>query len=121
MLTPNSVKVTWNLSADVSDYLISCTTTASYAGGRNVIVNGGDKTSYTFNNLVKNTPYVITVQGLTKDGRKSICSNEVLLKTSTIGRWHMFNWVSIIKSSNMHMRLAMKFVSCLLVINVFHS
>ena len=121
MLTPNSVKVTWDLSADVSDYLISCTTTASYAGGRNVIVNGGDNTSYTFDNLVKNTPYVITVQSLTRDGRKSICSNEVSLKTFTAGRWYMANWVSIIKSSNIHMRLTVKFVSCLLVTNVFHS
>ena len=90
------------------------TSPASYAGGRNVRVNGGDNTSYTFNNLVKNTPYFITVQGLTRDGRKSICSNQVLIKTSTAGRWYIANWVSIIKSSNIHMRSTVNFVSCLL-------
>ena len=62
VLTPNSVDVTWDQSPDVTGYLISCTTAASYAGGKNVIVNGGDTTSYTITDLVENTPYDITVQ-----------------------------------------------------------
>ena len=97
MLTPNNVVVTWDQSPDydVIGYLISCTSLASYAGNKNVIVNGGDTTSQILTNLAENTPYVITVQGLTKDGRKSPCSNKVSLKTSTAGKWFMCNIISV--------------------------
>ena len=86
MLTPNSVEVTWDQSSDVTGYLISCTSPASYAGNKNVIENGGDNLSHIFTDLVENTPYIITVQGLTRDGSKSLCSNEVSIKTSTTGK-----------------------------------
>ena len=87
MLTPTSIEVTWDQSSDVTGYLISCTSPASYAGNKNVIVNGGDTTRQNLTNLVENTPYVITIHGLAKDGRKSPCSNKVQIKTSTAGKW----------------------------------
>ena len=86
VLTPNSIEVTWDQSPDVTGYLISCTSPASYAGNRNVIENSGNTTSHTFNDLVENTPYNITVQGLTKHGNKSPYSNQVSVKTSTTGK-----------------------------------
>ena len=86
MLTANSVEVTWDRSLNVAGYLISCTTTASYAGGKNAVVNGGNTTSHTLTNLVENTPYNITVQGMTRDGTKSPCSNKESVKTSTAGK-----------------------------------
>ena len=86
VLTSNTVEVTWDQSPDVSDYLISYTSPATYAGGKNVIVNGGDTTSKTLRNLVENTIYVITVQGLTSDGRKSDHSAEVTITTQKDGK-----------------------------------
>ena len=85
-LPPHSIKVTWDQSTDVTGYLISCTTTASYAGNKNVIVNGGDTTSHILTNLVKSTCYTITVQGFTRDGRKSDQSNKVSVKTLKAGK-----------------------------------
>lgn len=84
--TPNSIEITWDQLPGVTGYLISCTTTASYAGGKSVMVNGGDAINHTLNELVENTPYDITVQGIFRDGRKSLCSNEVSVKTSTAGK-----------------------------------
>ena len=86
MLTADSVEVTWDRSSDFTGYLVSCTSPASYAGAKNQIVNGGDTTSHILKNLVQSTPYVITVQGLTRDGRKSLCSNEVKVETFTAGK-----------------------------------
>ena len=71
VLTPNSVEVTWDQSPEVTGYFISCTSTALYAGVKNAIVHGGDTTSHILTKLVENTPYEISVQGLTSDGRKS--------------------------------------------------
>ena len=85
MLTPNKVEVTWDQSPDVTGYLISCTSRASYAGGKIVMVNGGDTTSHILCNLVENTPYDITVQGLTRDGKKGLCSDKVSVITPTAG------------------------------------
>ena len=85
MITADSVKVTWDRSSDFTGYLVSCTSSASYAGAKNPIVYGADATSHTITNLVENTPYVITVQGLTRDGKKSLCSNEVKVETFTAG------------------------------------
>ena len=88
MSTPNSVEVTWDQSPnhDVTGYLVSCSSTASYAGNKNVIVNGGDTTSYTITDLVENTPYVITVQGLTSDGGKSDYSPDLPIITKKDGK-----------------------------------
>ena len=86
VLTPNSVEVTWDHLLEATGYLISCTSPASYAGGKSVIVNGGDNTSHTIAKLVENTPYDITVRGLTGDGRKSLCSKKTSVKTSTAGK-----------------------------------
>ena len=86
MLTPNSVKVTWDQSSGVTGYLISCTSLISYAGNKNVMVNGGDTTNYTLTKLVENTPYNITVQSLTGNGRESGHSNLVSIKTATAGK-----------------------------------
>ena len=96
MLTPNSVEVTWDKSPDAIGYIILCTTTASYAGGKSVIVNGSDTTSHTLTNLIENTLYVITVQGLTRDGRKSPCSDEVSVKTSTAGKWYIHSYIQLL-------------------------
>ena len=86
VLTPNSVAVTWDKSSGVTGYLISCISPVSYAGNRNVMVNDGDITSYTLTKLVENTPYDITIQGVTRDGRKSDHSTEVLsIKTQKVG------------------------------------
>ena len=85
MITADSVEVTWDQSSDFTGYFVSCTSTASYAGAKNSNVNGADATNHTITNLVENTPYVITVQGLTRDGRKSLCSDEVKVETFTAG------------------------------------
>ena len=85
VLTPNSVEVSWDQLSDATGYLISCTTTASYAGNKNVIVNGGDTISYTLTKLVENTPYDITVHGITNDGRQSDHSTAVSIKTQKAG------------------------------------
>ena len=95
VLTCNSVEVTWDQSPDVIGYLISCTSTASYAGGKSVIVNGGDKTSHAFTDLIENTPYNITVQGLTSDSRKSEHSTEVLLTTQIAGKWSVTSYRNV--------------------------
>ena len=86
MLTPNSVKVTWDQPSRVTGYLISCISLVSYAGNKNVMVNGGDKTSHTFTDLIENTPYNITVRGITGDGRESEHSDLVSIKTATAGK-----------------------------------
>ena len=77
MLTPNSVKVTWDRSPRATGYLISYTTTASCAGDKNARVNDGDTTSHILTNLVENAPYMITVQSLTGTGRYSDTSTSV--------------------------------------------
>ena len=85
-LTSNSVEVKWDQSLDAIGYFISCTSPASYAGNKNAVENGGDNTSHIFKELVENTPYVITVQSLIRDGKKSPCSDKVSVKTSTPGK-----------------------------------
>ena len=86
MLAPDSVEVTWDQSFDVTGYLISCTSYASYAGAKKPIVNGGDTTSYTIIDMLENTPYNISLQGLTRDGRKSDHSAEVSIITQKAGK-----------------------------------
>ena len=86
VLICKKVEVTWDQLSNATGYLISCTSTSLYAGGKYVMVNGGDKTSHTFDDLIENTPYNITVRGITGDGRKSEHSNEVLLTIQKAGK-----------------------------------
>ena len=64
VLTPRSIEVTWTLSSssDVTGYLISYTTTASYASDGSMMVSGNSATRGTLNNLEEGTLYAITVQ-----------------------------------------------------------
>ena len=80
--------MTWepSSSSDVTGYLISYTTTASYTSGGNVTVNGGSTTSVTLTNLEEDTLYTITVQATTNDNRTSANSNEVSVRTYTDGK-----------------------------------
>jgi len=88
VLTPRSVKVTWDpsLSPGVTGYLISYTTTASYTSGGSVAVHGGSTTSGILTNLEENTPYIITVQATGNNNRMSVNSNEVSVTTYTDGK-----------------------------------
>ena len=86
VLTPNNVEVTWDHLSETTGYLVSCTSSASYAGGKNVVVHGGDTTSHMLTNLVENTPYDITVQGFSKDGRQSDPSNKASITTQKTGK-----------------------------------
>ena len=88
MLTPRSVEITWDLSSssDVTDYLISYTTTAPYTSGGSVMVNGHSTTSHTLTNLDENTLYTITVQATASDSGISFNSNEVSVTTYTDGK-----------------------------------
>ena len=83
MLTPYSVKVTWNQLSDVTGYLISYTNTANNSS---VTVNVGSTTSYTLNNLEQNTQYIITVQATTSGNRMSVKGNEVSVTTYADGK-----------------------------------
>ena len=87
-LTSRSIQITWSPSPsdDVTGYLISYTTTASYTSGGNVTVNGGSTTSGTLTNLEEDTLYTITVQATTSDNRMSANSNEVSVRTYTDGK-----------------------------------
>ena len=71
VLTPRSVEVTWTISSspDVTGYLISYTTTAEYASGGNITVNGGSTTSGTLTDLEENTLYIITLQATVSNSR----------------------------------------------------
>ena len=87
VLTPRNVEVTWDQSllTDVTSYLISYTTTASYASGGSVMVDGIDNTSYTLTNLEEDTLYTITVQATTDDNEISPSSIGVTVTTKTDG------------------------------------
>ena len=84
-LTPHEVEVTWDQLLGATGYFISYTSPASYAGGKTTVVNV-DTTSHTLTNLVENTPYHITVQGLNRDGRKSDHSIKVSVTTQKAGK-----------------------------------
>ena len=87
MLTPRSVVVTWepSSSSDVTGYLISYTTTASYASGGKVTMDDVYSTTYTLTNLEEDTLYTITVQAASSS-RMSANSNEVSVRTYTDGK-----------------------------------
>ena len=88
VLTPRSVEVSWtaSTSSDVTGYLISYTTTASYTSGGSVRVNQGTTTGVTLNNLEEGTTYIITVQATTSDNRTSVNNTAVSVTTYTDGK-----------------------------------
>ena len=88
VVTSRSIQITWepSSSSGVTGYLISYTTTASYASGGSVPVNDGSTTSSTLTNLEEDTLYTITVQATTSDNRMSANSNEVSVRTCTDGK-----------------------------------
>ena len=88
VLSSQSIWITWSpsLSNDVTGYLISYTSTASYTSGGSVTVNGGSTTSYTLTNLEEGTLYTITVQAIGSDNGMSANSNEVSVRTYTDGK-----------------------------------
>ena len=91
MLTPRSVRVTWNVSSspNVTGYNISYTTTAEYIDvsnrSGNVTVSGNSTTSGTLMNLEEHTTYSITVQSITSN-ETSAPSNAVSVTTYTDGK-----------------------------------
>ena len=85
----------WDQSSGVTGYLISCTSPASYAGNKNVIVNGSDTTTQTLTDLLENTRYEITLQGLTSDSRKSDNSAEVSITTQKTGKIYIISYHNI--------------------------
>ena len=87
VLTPRTVEVSWDQSllTDITGYLISYTTTASYTSGGNLMVDGIDNTSYILTNLEEDTLYAITVQATTDDIRISPYSIAVTITTNTDG------------------------------------
>ena len=87
VVTSRSIQITWepSSSSDVTGYLISYTTTASYTSGGSVTVNDVTTTSYTLTNLEEYTTYTITVQATSSSGM-SDNSNEVSVTTDTAGR-----------------------------------
>ena len=88
VVTSRSIQITWgpSTSSDVTGYLISYTTTASYTSGGSVTVNDGSTTSGSLTNLEEYTLYTITVQATTSDNRMSANSNEVPVRTYTDGK-----------------------------------
>ena len=88
VLTPRNVEVTWDQSlfTNVTGYLISYTTTASYTSDGSVMVNGIDNTSHTLTYLEEDTLYAITVQATTDDITISPYSIAVTVTTNTDGQ-----------------------------------
>ena len=93
VLTPRSVEVTWTVSSslDVTGYIISYTTTASYTSGGSERVNSSSTTNHTLNNLEEATTYTITVQATTSDNRMSVNSNAVSVTTYTDGKSYIIS------------------------------
>ena len=84
-LTSRSVEVTWEAPSPVSNvtsYLIAYTTTASYASGGNLPVDGFDNTSGILTDLEESTLYIITVRAIT-DAERSGESEEATVTTYT--------------------------------------
>ena len=88
MLTPRSVKVTWNAfptSSGIIGYLISYNTTASYTSGGGVMVNGVSTSRYILTNLEEYTNYIITIRAYSNSGMSEE-SNEVSVTTYTASK-----------------------------------
>ena len=89
LVTSRSIQITWepSTSSDVTGYIISYTTTASYVNKSNRSKNLiASTTSGTLTNLEEDTLYTITVQATTSDNRMSANSNEVSARTYTDGK-----------------------------------
>ena len=88
VLTPRSVTIMWTVSSspNVTGYIISYTTTASYTSGGRERVNQHTTTRVTINNLEEATTYTITVQTTTSDNRMSAHSSAVSVTTYTDGK-----------------------------------
>jgi len=83
VLTSRSVRVTWSPSSPLSNvtgYLISYTTTASYTSGGSVTVNGINTITSDLTNLEEYTFYTITMQAISGN-RMSGNSNEASVTT----------------------------------------
>ena len=91
MLTATSFVVMWDLSTstDVTGYILSYSTDASYISKRDqmrsVMISNRGATSITLANLEENTPYAITVQS-DSSGILSSPSNVVPVTTLTDGK-----------------------------------
>ena len=89
VVSSRSIQITWepSSSSDVTSYLISYTTTASYVSSnersRSITVS---TTSGTLSNLEEYTLYTITVKATTSDDLMSANSNEVSVRTYTDGK-----------------------------------
>ena len=85
VLTPHTIKVTWNQStfSDVFGYLISYITPATYAINGSKIVNGGSTTNVALNNLEEDTAYTITIRTININFVPSANSDEVPVRTYT--------------------------------------
>ena len=88
VVTSQSIQITWeqSLSSGITGYLISYTTTASYASDGSVTVDGHNTTSGTLASLEEDTVYTITVQATARDNAMSANSNEVSIRTYTDGK-----------------------------------
>ena len=90
ILTPRSVQVTWipSSSSDVTGYLISYTTNASYISvnnrSRSMMID--NTTTGTLTDLEEGTTYTITVQATASNNIKSGNSNAETVTTQTIGK-----------------------------------
>ena len=89
MVRPRSIAVTWtpSVSPDVTGYLITYTTDASYISmnDRSQSMPVGNITSGTLIDLEEDTTYTITVQSNSNDGL-SVNSNAVTVTTQIIGK-----------------------------------
>ena len=52
-------------------------------------------TNGTLSGLVENTPYAITVQAMTEDGRKSAGSSEVSVLTHAAGKSYIMKYTEV--------------------------
>ena len=88
VLTPRRIEVMWDpsSSSEVTGYLISYTTTASYTSGGSVTVNGRNNTIHILTNLEEGTLYTIAVHAIVSNSRISAKSNEVSVTTYTDGK-----------------------------------
>ena len=86
MLTPRSVRVTWDPSPSpgITSYLISYTTIASYTNGGSMSVDAATR-SHILSNLEEGTLYTITAQATNSSGTSGN-SNEVSVTTYTDGK-----------------------------------
>ena len=90
LVTSRSIQITWEPSPssdDITGYLISYTTDASYIYSNersyNITVS---TTSGTLTNLQEDSFYTINVQATISDNRMSANSNEVSVRTYTDGK-----------------------------------